>query len=109
MELFTNLKEWFVSIHIQEQIRDVDFIGLFTNPWFIIPFALMVCYLFYKQNWKDLIIITIFIAVWWASGTDYMNSLLVDGEIQIDKILPVIFGGAAVLGFVIYLFFGRSD
>jgi hypothetical protein len=38
-----------------------------------------------------------------------MNSLLVDGEIQINKILPVIFGGAAVLGFVIYLFFGRSD
>jgi len=109
MELFTNLKEWFVSIHIQEQIRDVDFTGLFTNPWFIIPFALMVCYLLYKQSWRDLIIITIFIAVWWVSGTDYMNSLLVDGEIQIGKILPVIFGGAAVLGFVIYLFFGRSD
>jgi len=109
MEFFTNLKEWFASIHIQEQIRDVDFTGLFTNPWFIIPFALLVCYLLYKQNWKDLIIITIFVAVWWVSGTDYMNSLLVDGEIQISKILPVIFGGAAVLGFVIYLFFGRSD
>jgi hypothetical protein len=63
----------------------------------------------YKQNWKDIIIIAIFVAVWWVSGTNYMNSLLVDGEIQINKILPVIFGGAAVLGFVIYLFFGRSD
>jgi hypothetical protein len=63
----------------------------------------------YKQNWKDIIIIAIFVAVWWVSGTNYMNSLLVGGEIQINKILPVIFGGAAVLGFVIYLFFGRSD
>jgi hypothetical protein len=109
MEFFTGVKEWFASTNIQEQIRDVDFAGLFSNPWFIIPFASMVVYMLYKQNWKDIIIIAIFVAVWWVSGTNYMNSLLVDGEIQINKILPVIFGGAAVLGFVIYLFFGRSD
>ena len=109
MQFFTNLQEWFVSTHLQDQIRDVDFIGLFTNPWFIVPFALMVCYMIFRQKWKDLIIITIFVAVWWVSGTDYMNSLLVNGEIQISKILPVVFGGAAVLGFVIYLLFGRSD
>ncbi len=109
MEFFASVQEWFASTNIQEQIRDVDFTGLFSNPWFIVPFAFMVVYLLYKQNWKDIIIIAIFVAVWWVSGTNYMNSLLVDGEIQINKILPVIFGGAAVLGFVIYLFFGRSD
>lgn len=109
MQFFTNLQEWFVSTHLQEQIKDVDFIGLFTNPWFIVPFGLMICYMLFRQKWKDLIIITIFVAVWWVSGTDYMNSLLVNGEIQISKILPVVFGGAAVLGFVIYLLFGRSD
>lgn len=109
MEFFASVKEWFASTNLQEQIRDVDFTGLFSNPWFIVPFASMVVYLLYKQNWKDIIIIAIFVAVWWVSGTNYMNSLLVDGEIQINKILPVIFGGAAVLGFVIYLFFGRSD
>lgn len=109
MDFFTNIKEWFASTHIQEQIKDVDFVGLFTNPWFIIPFVVLVLYSLFRQKWKDLIIIAIFVAIWWVSGTDYMNSLLVDGEIQINKILPVIFGGAAVLGFVIYLFFGRSD
>jgi hypothetical protein len=109
MIFFTNLKKWFDATHLQEQIRDVDYIGLFTNPWFVVPFAIMICYMLFKQKWKDLIIITIFVGVWWVSGTDYMNTLLVDGEIQIDKVLPVIFGGVAVLGFVIYLFFGRSD
>jgi len=109
MEFFTNLQKWFVSTHIQEQIKDVDFIGLFTNPWFIIPFVLMICYMLFKQKWKDLIITTIFVGVWWVSGTNYMNSLLVHGEISIEKILPVVFGGAVVLGFVIYLLFGRSD
>lgn len=109
MDFFTKIKDWFVSIHIPEQIRDVDITGLFTNPWFIVPFVLMVGYMLFKQQWKDLIIIAIFIGIWWVSGTQYMDTLLVDGEIQIEKVLPVIFGGAAVLGFVIYLFFGRSD
>ncbi len=109
MGFFTNIKEWFASTHIQEQIKDVDFVGLFTNPWFIVPFIALVLYSLFRQKWKDLIIIAIFVAIWWVSGTNYMNSLLVNGEIQINKILPVIFGGAAVLGFVIYLFFGRSD
>ncbi len=109
MEYLTSIKDWFASTHIQEQIRDVDFIGLFSNPWFMVPFVLMVCYMLFKQKWKDIIIVTIFVFVWWVSGTDYMNSLLVDGEISVEKILPVVFGGAALLGFVIYLFFGRSD
>jgi len=109
MEIITKIVDWFESTHLTEQIKDVDFIALFSNPWFIVPFVLMMCYLLYKQSWKDLIIITILVAVWWVTGTDYMNSLIVKGELQIEKILPVMFGGAAVLGFVIYLLFGRSD
>jgi hypothetical protein len=109
MEFLTKIMDWINSTHIQAQIKDVDFVGLFTNPWFIIPFALLVCYMLFRQKWKDLIILTIFVAVWWVSGTDYMQSLLVNGEISVEKILPVVFGGAAILGFVIYLLFGRSD
>jgi hypothetical protein len=109
MEIWTKLKVWFDSTHLHEQIKDVDYVGLFTNPWFIVPFGLMICYMFFKQNWKDLIIVTILVAVWWVSGTQYMDTLLVNGEIQIEKILPVIFGGAAALGLVVYLLFGRSD
>ena len=109
MKFFENLKEWFIASQIPEQIRDVDIGGLFTNPWFIVPFVVMVCYMLFRQKWKDLIIIAIFVGIWWVSGTNYMDTLLVNGEIQIDKVLPVVFGGAAVLGFVIYLFFGRSD
>jgi len=109
MEFFTKIGDWFVSTHLPEQIKDVDYVGLFTNPWFIIPFAILIIYMLYKQKWKDLILTGIFVGIWWVSGTNYMNSLLVNGEISINKILPVVFGGAAVLGFVIYLLFGRSD
>ncbi|SDP02717.1 hypothetical protein [Desulforhopalus singaporensis] len=109
MEIFSKIADWFIATHIHEQIMEVDFTGLFTNPWFMVPFVTLVIYMLYKQRWKDMIIIGLCIGVWYVSGTPYMNSLIRNGEIQIDKILPVVFGGAAVLGLIIYLLFGRSD
>ncbi len=108
-EMWNTIVEWFDSTNLVQQITEVDYAGLFTNPWFLVPFCILVAYLIYRQSWKDLVIITILLAVWWVSGTEYMNTLIVNGELQISKILPVAFGGAVVLGFVIYLFFGRSD
>ena len=95
--------------HVFEQIKDVDAVGLFTNPWFLVPFIGIMGYLVFKKSWRDIIILTIFIGVWWVSGTEYMNSLIVKGELQIDKVLQVVAGGAIALGIVIYLLFGRSD
>ena len=108
-DFFGKILAWIESTHIQEQVANVDYVGLFANPWFLVPFIAAVLYLVYKQSFKDLIIIIIFIAVWWVSGTEYMDTLVVGDELQISKILPILFGGAAVLGFVIYMFFGRSD
>lgn len=109
MEFFTKIADWFESTHIDEQLRGVDYIGLFTNPWFIVPFVIVVAYMIYKQRWTQIIITGIGLGAWYFSGTNYAQSLLVDGEIDINKILPVMFGGAVALGFVIYLLFGRSD
>ena len=106
---FQKILDFFQQTHVLEQIRDVDAAGLFTNPWFMVPFVGLMGYLVYKKSFRDIIILLIFIGVWWVSGTDYMQTLIVRGEIQIGKILPVIAGGAAVLGVVIYLLFGRSD
>ena len=108
-EFFAMIMSWVESTYIPDQVKDVDIVGLFSNPWFLVPFIFAVGYLLFKQSWKDLIVIAIFIAVWWVSGTEYMNTLVVGDELQINKILPVLFGGAGILGFVIYMFFGRSD
>jgi hypothetical protein len=106
---FQKILDFFQQTHVLEQIRDVDAAGLFTNPWFMVPFIGLMGYLVYKKSFRDIIILLIFIGVWWVSGTDYMRTLIVRGEIQIGKVLPVIAGGAAALGVVIYLLFGRSD
>jgi len=108
-DFFAKIFTWFESTHLQAQVVDVDYVGLFSNPWFLVPFVLAVGYLLYKQAFRDLIVIVAFIAVWWMSGTEYMNTLVIGTELQMNKILPVLFGGAALLGFLIYLFFGRSD
>jgi glycopeptide antibiotics resistance protein len=109
MQIVNDFLKWFESTHLQQQIAEVDYIALFTNPWFFVPFGILIAYLVYKQSWKDLVIIALLVGVWWVSGTPYMATLIVNGEVQIAKILPVVFGGAAALGLVIYLLFGRSD
>lgn len=95
--------------HLPEQIRAVDISGLFTNPWFLVPFISGTAYLLYKQAFRDLIILAIIMGCWYVSGTPYMQTLVVGEHIQVNKVLPVLFGGAVVLGVLIYLLISRSD
>ena len=103
------LMRWLEETRLPDQIRDVDAIGLFTNPWFLVPFVILIGYLLYKKAFRDMIILAAIVGVWWVSGTEYMQTLVVDGEVQIKKVLPVLFGGAAILGILIYLLISRSD
>jgi uncharacterized membrane protein YraQ (UPF0718 family) len=108
-DFFSKIWTLLESTQVREQVAAVDYIALSSNPWFLVPFVLLVGYLLYKQAFRDLIIVAAFVGVWWVSGTDYMATLVVGDTLQIDKILPLVFGGAALLGFLIYLLFGRSD
>jgi hypothetical protein len=108
-EFFGKILAWVNSTQLPDQVSEVDYVGLFTNPWFLVPFIALLCYMLWKQKWRDLLFLLIAFCVWWASGTDYMQTLVVGEELQIKKVLPVLFGGAVLLGLVIYLLFGRSD
>ncbi len=108
-DFFAKISAFVESTKLLEQIKEVDYVGLFSNPWFLVPFIALVLYLLYKQSWRDLIFIVLFVGIWWVSGTQYMKTLVVGEELQVKKVLPVMFGGAGILGLVIYLLFGRSD
>jgi len=99
---------WVQRTGIPSQIEQVDAVGLFTNPWFIIPFLILLGYLIYKQSYKDIIIFSLLFGLWYGSGTEYMQTLIVNGELQLDKVLPVMVGGAGALALIIYLIFGRN-
>ncbi|MDR3629826.1 MAG: hypothetical protein P4L42_05765 [Desulfocapsaceae bacterium] len=108
-DFWQKIVDFFHQTHVVEQFRTVDIVGLSTNPWAMVPFFCLIGYLIFKKSWRDIAILAIILGCWWFSGTNYMQSLIVKGEISIDKILPVLGGGAVVVGVVIYLFFGRSD
>ena len=107
--MWSSFVEFIKGTRIPEQIDKVDVVGLFTNPWFLVPFIALVGWMIYKLAWRDLVIMAIFIGCWWASGTEYMHTLVVGDELQVQKVLPVVFGGAAALGVVIYLLINRGD
>ena len=109
MEFFNKFVDFIHSTQVLQQFHNVDAAGLFTNPWFLVPFICLIGYLLYKQNFREIIIIIIGFACWHITGTEYMKTLIVGEEIQLAKVLPVVFGAACVLGIVIYLYFGKSD
>ncbi|MBE9519760.1 MAG: hypothetical protein IME97_01425 [Proteobacteria bacterium] len=109
MEFLTKIVDFINSTQVLDQFREVDAVGLFTNPWFLVPFIGMLGYMLYKQDFKEIIVIFIGLLLWHISGTEYMATLIIGDEIQLGKVLPVVFGAACLLGVVIYMYFGRSD
>ena len=108
-DFFGKIGDWINATQISEQISQVDAGGLFTNWFFMVPFICLLAYLLYKQSFTNIVLIAIGFGVWYFTGTQYMQELTVNGEIQIEKVLPVAFGAVVVLGVIIYLLFGRSD
>ena len=109
MEFLHKIVDFINSTQVLQQFRDIDAAGLFTNPWFLVPFLCLIGYMLYKQNFREIFIIFIGFGCWHISGTEYMATLIVDDEVQLAKVLPVVFGGACVLGIVIYLYFGKGE
>ena len=109
MDFFNKIVEFIHSTQVLQQFKEVDAVGLFTNPWFIVPLLCLIGYMLYKQDFKEIIVIFLGFGCWHISGTEYMNTLIVGDEIQLAKVLPVVFGAACVLGLIIYMYFGRSD
>ncbi len=108
-DFLTKIIDFVDKTKVLQQLHEVDAVHLVVNPWFMVPFVAFILYLLIKKKIKDIIIIAILSGVWWVSGTEYMHTLIVGGEVQINKVLPVLIGGAVALGIVIYLIFGRSD
>ena len=109
MNFFNKIVEFILSTQVLQQFKEVDAAGLFTNPWFLVPLLCLLGYLLYKQDFKEIIVIIIGFGCWHISGTEYMATLIVNDEVQLAKVLPVVFGSACLLGIIIYMYFGRSE
>ncbi len=108
-EIFVSIIDWLAATQIPEQLKTVDVKGLFQNAYFLVPFIAMIIYFLYKQAVNNLIITALLIALWWFTGTEMVANAVVNGEIQISKILPVAGVGMAGLGVLVYLLFIKQD
>ncbi|MFH1217657.1 MAG: hypothetical protein V1706_14265 [Pseudomonadota bacterium] len=97
------------STELPNQIRNVDVKGLFTNPWFLVPFLGQIGWWCYKQAVNSLVCTGLAICVWWFSGSEYARGMVIDGNLQLAKILPVAGVGFGIIIVLVYLFFIRSD
>ncbi len=108
-DFLTAVVDFINNTQVLDQIREVDVKGLFTNAWFLVPLVALVAYWLYKMAVNNLVILALCIGLWIFSGSPYAQGLVVNGELQPGKILPVAGVGVAALGVLVYIFFIRSD
>ena len=108
-EFLGQIVDFLNSTNVPQQFREVDAKGLFTNTWFLVPFIAFICYNLYKQAMNTLVITGLGFGLWLFSGSRYMEGLVVGGQLQLGKVLPVagVFIGA--LAIAVYFLFMRSD
>ena len=75
----------------------------------MIPFIGLIGYNAFKKAFNNLMMIGIGAGLWVFSGTPYVQEIRVNGEIQMDKVLPLVVVAVVTLGIVVYMFFIRSD
>lgn len=107
--LITRITDFISASGVMEQVRQVDVSGLFSNPYFLVPFCLLIGYFLYRQAFTNIGLTGIFIGMWAFSGSAMMQNLIVDNELQIGKILPVAAIWLLAVGAAVYLLFMRSD
>ncbi|MEN8257278.1 MAG: hypothetical protein ABFS09_05385 [Thermodesulfobacteriota bacterium] len=105
----TALSEFWVSTNIPEQLKNVDVRGAFTNPWVLIPLIAQLGWWIYKQAFNAIVFLALGIGLWIFTGTPYAHGLVVDGNLQLGKVLPVAGVGLGAIMVVIYLIFMRGD
>jgi uncharacterized membrane protein YgdD (TMEM256/DUF423 family) len=108
-EFLISIADFIQATRVPEQFQEVDVKGLFTNFYFLVPFLALIGHVAYRKSIATLILIFLFIGVWIFSGTPYMQDLVVDGELQLEKVLPLAGAGVVVTSVIVYLLFIRSD
>ena len=108
-DFLTKIMEFFNSTQIPAQFHAVDVKGLLTNVWFMIPFLGLITYNAFQKAFNNLAMIGIGFGLWVFSGTPYVQEIRINGEIQMDKVLPLVAVAVVTLGVIVYMFFIRSD
>jgi hypothetical protein len=109
MEYLHKAWEFILSTNVISQVNRVDYEALFTNPWFMVPFGLFILVLVIWGKWRVVILVAIAVGIWIFSGTEYIAGMVVDGEINLPRLIPFIVAGLFVAIIALFALLGRSD
>lgn len=101
--------DFFNQTQVAAQLRTVDIQGLFFNPWFMVPFSGLILWWLYTQAISKLAITALAFGLWLFSGSTYSKNLIVNNELQLDKVWPLVLVGMISVAIIIYLVFVRDD
>ncbi|MDH3360055.1 MAG: hypothetical protein OEL55_04215 [Desulfobulbaceae bacterium] len=107
-DFLAKIMAFFNSTQIPTQFHEVDVKGILTNVWFMIPFIGVLIYNTFQKAFNTLVMIGLGFGLWVFTGTRFVQEISINGEIQMDKVLPVVAVAIVTLGIVIYMFFVRS-
>jgi len=108
-EILAPLFRFIHDTKVPEQINSIDYQGLFTNPWFMVPLVAVIIYELFRRSIRSVVSIIIFLGIWAFFGTPYMQEILTSDTVTLDKILPLIGGAVLVLAVLVYMYFLRSE
>ncbi|MGV1100747.1 hypothetical protein ACUUL3_15220 [Thiovibrio sp. JS02] len=108
-EFIGTIVDFINNTNVPQQFREVDAQGLFTNGWFLGPFIAFICYNLYKQASNTLVMTGLALGLWLFTGSPYMEGLIVKGELQLDKVLPVAIVFVVAIAIAVYFLFMRGD
>lgn len=108
-EFLDSLVAFLNNTNVPQQFAEMDAKGIFTNPWFLIPFIAFILYNLYRQATNTLVLTGLGVGLWLFSGSHYMSGLIVDGHLQLSKVLPVAGVFIAAVAVAVYFLFMRGD
>jgi len=106
---FKPVLDFIIATKVPEQIDNIDYKGLFSNGWFLVPYLAMIGWDIYTKAITSLMIIILLTGCWAFFGTPYMQEILGQDEIPINAVLPLVGGACGVLGFIIYRIFFTQE
>ena len=106
---FKPVLEFIISTKVPEQVENVDYKGLFSNGWFLVPYLAMIGWNVYKKAINALVVIVLLTGGWAFCGTPYMQDVLGREEIALEAVLPLVAGACTILAIIVYIYFFKDE
>jgi len=106
---FSPLVDFIIDTKVPDQLENIRYVELLTNPWFIVPYVAWLAWIIYKRQVNTFITVMLLSGSWVFFGTPYMRGVMNQETIQLDTVLPLVGGACLVLGIIIYIYFFKTE